>query len=260
MTTAIQVKEHPILFSTPMVEAILEGRKTLTRRVVSEEFTAKIQDYLGGEQDTELAFAYLTPEDFQEEGMPESWYVYCAEYPDDYCRPLGNCRYGKPGDRFWVRETFCKGFISEDGEEPAEGEPVQCFYKAGGNYPEWHYDFKDSTEPPWKPSIHMPRAASRILLEVVSIRIERLQDISEDDALAEGIDFLNVPTGGDDYQDYYRDYSMPYVPEEWPWIAGKPIESFRTLWQSINGPDSWQQNPWVWVVEFKVLEDGSGSK
>jgi hypothetical protein len=98
----------------------------------------------------------------------------------------------------------------------------------------------------WKPSIHMPRWASRITLEVVSVRVERLQDISEEDAMSESIESWEE-RGVDDAQDYYRDY-----------VTGGHVynakDSFRSLWQSINGPGSWEANPWVWVVEFKRIE------
>jgi hypothetical protein len=98
----------------------------------------------------------------------------------------------------------------------------------------------------WRPSIHMPRWASRINLEVVSVRVERLQDISEEDAMSEGIESWEE-RGVDDAQDYYRDY-----------VTGGHVynakDSFRSLWQSINGPGSWEANPWVWVVEFKRIE------
>jgi hypothetical protein len=121
----------------------------------------------------------------------------------------GLCPYGHPGDRLWVRETWRP--VNE----------VHADYAAD-------YNASDlGSLGPWKPSIHMPRWASRITLEIVSVRVERLQDISEGDAIAEGV-------GGD--------------------VTVTPcfsVDRYRELWESINGPGSWEANPWVWVVEFK---------
>jgi hypothetical protein len=178
-----QTKERPILFSGEMVRAILDGRKTQTRRVVKPK-------------------------------------------PDD--SGLWNndkCPYGKPGDRLWVRETF---FV--------DGPRIQ--YRAD------HHGAPKETI--WKPSIFMPRHASRILLEIADVRCERLRDISEADAIAEGVaSFRPVPGDGDPetlYANYMNKGRLSYR---------KAYFSFMTLWQSINGPESWNANPWVWVITFK---------
>ena len=199
------MKERPILFSGQMVRAILEGRKTQTRRIVKPQPT---KDYVT-----------LMPLSGELVGVTK------------HGGPIDNrgwlhCPYGKPGDRLWVRETH------------AWYDPAQTvYYKASET--DWTYL-------PWRPSIHMPRWASRINLEVVSVRVERLQDISEEDAMSEGIESWEE-RGVDDAQDYYRDY-----------VTGGHVynakDSFRSLWQSINGPGSWEANPWVWVVEFKRIE------
>ena len=187
------MKERPILFSGPMVRAILEGRKTQTRRIV------KVR---GG-------LEYIGPKGCEHE--PDSW-----GYPhpcDDGYLTLADgikCPYGKPGDRLWVRETWAPA------EWPPTGPPA--VYRAD----------EGMFASQWKPSIHMPRAVSRITLEVVSVRVERLQDISEEDALAEGITLVERGTS--------------------------PVDQFNKLWESINGPGSWEANPWVWVVEFKRIE------
>ncbi|MBK7337807.1 MAG: hypothetical protein IPJ00_17345 [Saprospirales bacterium] len=183
------MKERPILFSGPMVRAILEGRKTMTRRVVKPQFR----------NSTEERF-------FREE------------------QPTYLCPFGIPSQKLWVRETWL-----DDGETK---DSPQWIYRADNeNYPR-------NEGQNWKSSIFMPRAASRILLEVVSVRVERLQDITEEDAMAEGAELY------DNHDGTFGGYGAPMTYRE----------SFHLLWQSINGPDSWDQNPWVWVVEFRKIE------
>jgi len=163
---------------------------------------------------------------------------------DKFHKPI--CPYGKPGDRLWVRETFqiTSNYHADcrDQKPPFDdGRPIfrdndpaypyweQCHYAATDRCPELISVQTDEIEQRWRPSIHMPRWASRITLEVVSVRVERLQDISEADAAAEGMtcDPFEGPT-------YY--------------------DEFAKLWRTINGPGSWAANPWVWVVEFKRVE------
>jgi len=151
-----------------------------------------------------------------------------GESPKTMC-----CPYGKPGDRLWVRETWSNGWISK----PIKGDKL-C-YRAT---PLAEQGFKNCYR--WRPSIHMPRWASRITLEIVSVRAERLNEISEADAIAEGAEFgfwypnegvFAEPTDEEDEQD--SSFS----------------EGFAFLWESINGPGSWDLNPWVWVIDFKVV-------
>ena len=197
------IKERPILFSAPMVRAILEGRKTVTRRPVKGAGLKWLEDF--------------TP-----------------EYVADPANSL--CPYGKPGDRLWLRETwYCDHFevmrgpyLKPDdldiGEALDDGTLV---YAADGLTP------YEADQPIWKPSIHMPRWACRILLEITDVRVERLQDISRADIRAEG---LQCPPelASDDVSPNYRDW----YPVAW-----------RELWESTGG--DWEANPWVWVVEFK---------
>jgi len=189
------MKDHPILFSGPMVRAICEGRKTMTRRVV--QFN---KPYTWHE-----AWQYVYPH-------PGGGFIFTdAACPDTVISRMAAGRegkipqQGKPGDRLWVRETWAQDL---DGE---------IFYAAD------HLQ-KPSTIDKWRPSIFMPRAVSRIALEINSVRAERLQAISESDAMAEG-----CPT--EDYQ------------------------NFRMLWDSINAKRGygWSQNPWVWVIQFRRL-------
>lgn len=192
------VKERPILFSAPMVRAILYGRKTQTRRIMKD--------------------------------------------------PFNDCPYGKPGDRLWVRETWANVKTEPTWTGAAMCEEGQIVYRAdfGPEPVDWN----------WRPSIHMPRAASRINLEITGIRVERLNDISESDAVAEGIEsFRPVPGDGPGsiYDGYiYKDYTGKNAV---PYFITDPRESFRTLWESINGPGSWGKNPWVWVIDFQDLRN-----
>lgn len=218
------VKERSILFSAPMVRAILAGEKTVTRRKVKKQATL---DCLAAGFET----SFLT--------VP------------------GNadlCPYGKAGDRLWVRETW--GVISHEFDEhgkmvewqpdrPAKAIREMRFgqgyysghviYRADGPA-EWAGDDDGGGEPrsAWKTPIHMPRVASRILLEITDVRVERLQDIDDDQARAEGVMSCerDIDPDGNDYS---------------------PSELYGGLWTMINGPGSWQENPWVWVVEFKRL-------
>ena len=243
------MKERPILFSSPMVRAILDGRKTQTRRVVKPQ-PESVHDgepywHVGGYR----AWQFRGIADLLRIGTNN---------------PLV-CPYGQPGDRLWVRETFqiCSNFHVDcrDDKPPfSDGRPVkrnndpdypvweQCYYAASDKCPELLSPETEEIEARWRPSIHMPRWASRILLEIVSVRVERLQDISEADAKAEGAQFdawVNANTGND-LDDFTLSDSI-----DGPWCHRN---GFANLWQSINGPESWQANPWVWVIEFKRVE------
>ena len=228
------MKERPILFNGPMVRAILEGRKTQTRRVVRP--SKRWPQYTICKPD----------------GMTDAHSVWWHGPEYDRVGVSMDCPFGQPGDRLWVRETWA-GSGNEDGHPiDADGNLVemrdaQIFYRADttpGPYgcdllPDGSHYF-DS----WRPSIHMPRWASRILLEVVSVRVERLQEISYDDAEAEGIEqrwtCLNPGTGS---------YAH----------ANDVHDDFRSLWGSIATPGAtWADNPWVWAVEFKAVEANNG--
>lgn len=196
------MKERPILFSAPMVRAILAGTKTQTRRAMKPQphedrmrlevglYHPTVIDRHGDEQPGEEKFGAWT------EDGEQGWV----------------CPYGQPGDRLWVREAF---------------------QRAGGDSGWWYRatdaaaDLGHSPVSHWRPSIHMPRAASRITLEITGIRVERLQDISDADVAAEGIS-----TG----------------------TADCMVWHYKKLWESINGAGSWDANPLVWVVEFQLLD------
>lgn len=209
------MKERPILFSGPMVRAILDGSKTQTRRVIKPQPDAvEIYQWASGPDAGnyyDVLRCYNPPARFQ--SCASGWSVNC---PGPFKIP------GQPGDRLWIRECC---HISRPLHE---GDTGSVEYRA---------DYAD--EPAegirWRPSIHMPRWASRITLEIVSVRVERLQEISRGDAMAEGCPIPNMASGPD--------------PRHW----------YEELWNSINGSGSWEANPFVWVVEFKRIKPAKTS-
>jgi hypothetical protein len=228
------MKERPILMSGPMVRAILEGRKTQTRRIVKPQPSV---------HDAEP----LVRSDFH---GPARWFDGHRAGSWNGGNPI-LCPYGEPGDRLWVKETFAY----------SEGEVMMTSYErrpVGSKLPMIAYraNMPDLREPPcgkhWKPSIFMRRALSRITLEITGVRVERLQDISEDDAVAEGIG--RHIKHGTEWFDFYP------IDEEFPGSTTVAKDSFQSLWESINGSDSWAENPWVWVIEFKRKVDQESSR
>jgi len=216
------MKERPILFSAPMVRALLDGSKTQTRRIM------KVQP----DEHAAVTVERYYPTVINRHGDDEPGHeIFGAWWADGECGLA--CPYGQPGDRLWVKETHWR-----------DDEDVAILYAADPNDFEIVQRNKIDTGSPrynWKPSIHMPRVASRITLEIVSVRVERLQDISEADAKAEGCDQTGVGTGRFDANGNEQE-------------VGSYSASYYELWQSINGPGSWSANPRVWVVEFKVVK------
>ena len=224
------MKEKPILFNSEMIKVVLEGRKTQTRRVVKNESDKFYVESLNA-RICEIC----------KHGNEFEFGKHCG-----ICRPTKikptykdysefelKCPYGQIGDKLWVRETFThyRGF----GEDVKPDAPI--IYKADkddcGQYPVT-VDGKEclvSQKMPWKPSIFMPKKCCRIWLEIIDIRVERVQDISEIDCIAEGT----------------------RRPEDYPYICY--VDEFELLWDSINAKRgySWASNPWVWVVEFKKV-------
>lgn len=207
--------ERPILFSAPMVRALLDGTKTQTRRVVKPQFAA---DALPCEMPaTDPIGGWVVP------GHSGLWWCDAAANADDARR----CPYGKPSDRLWVREAWARINRTHGIERITTG-VVEYAHRAD-MAPAMAADrlFYGGM---WRPSIHMPRAASRITLEVTGVRVERLQEITRGDAMAEGCPFPNMAAGHD--------------PREW----------YAKLWNDINGPGSWDANPWVWAITFRRVD------
>ncbi|HCI6114421.1 TPA: morphogenetic protein [Klebsiella quasipneumoniae subsp. similipneumoniae] len=201
--------ERGMIFNGEMVRTLLDGRKTQTRRPVKFPVHDK---NLG----CELAGNELAGE------LSAGNYL--------------NSAFGKPGDRIWVRETWADAGASA---------PDLKLYRA--NYPEHVPSIYENVPPAeeirWTPSIHMPRWASRILLEITDVRVERLNAISQEDAQAEGMELTGWrPT-----------YSDPDSGGE----VMTPYDNFAELWESIYGAENWLANPWVWVIEFKRVEGGA---
>ncbi|ABR84785.2 MULTISPECIES: hypothetical protein [Pseudomonas aeruginosa group] len=207
--SAEKPRERPILFNDQMVRAILEGRKTVTRRVVKPQ-----PDFLGSMVDPYTPFKTL----------------------DAGLHARITCPHGQPGDRLWVREAWAAD-AQVDAIAPrdlSQGEPI--WYPADFSVRQTGCSMISKGR--GRPSIHMPRWASRILLEIIAVRVERLQDISEEQALAEGV--RGEPC----------DHARQACADIGCW-GDTAKGAFGFLWESLNGEGSWAANPWVWVVEFK---------
>lgn len=198
------MKERPILFSGAMVRAILDGIKTQTRRIIKRPSQTLIE--FDGENH------------------------YFQNGYGDHPLLITACPYGDIGERLWVRETFYPVYPQDPNYN--DGEPIEYDYKATYNFGRMSDALGIKKQ--WRPSIHMPRLASRITLEITNIRVERLNDISEIDAQSEGCNIECMRPTGDD------NGSAIWGPN-----------GFCALWESINGAGSWALNPWVWVIEFK---------
>lgn len=198
------MKYTPILFSTPMVQAILEGKKTITRRIIKTD--ANVIQW-----------------------MPIVLNGY-GGFCDEHGKPV-KCKYNL-GDVLWVRETFGELYDTCDHDElpgcPQERWSLGYVYKADGYQ---HTPAKQAFFTGFKPSIHMPKEACRLFLKISDIRVERLQDITGEDALNEGVTVKSM----------------------WPTAIGDAYIEFENLWKSINGDGSWDSNPWVWVIEFEQI-------
>lgn len=238
------MRERPIIFNAEMVRAVLDGRKTQTRRIIQSP--AKNMQASG-----QKVIDYREPGDkwygehvFSMRNHSGTWCDYTKE------QFLAKCPFGAVGDRLWVRETWmpdaprdgtwadvefygCKGSPLSMIPERFR-KPEHCIHRAS---------WDGSEMVGWTPSIHMPRWASRITLEITGVRVERSQDITEQDAAAEG-----VPPAGDLLPDYPDTYLTPKGDFATAKVA------FQRLWESIYGEESWQANPWVWVIEFKRVE------
>ncbi|WEJ19329.1 hypothetical protein N0B28_13545 [Pseudomonas sp. SD17-1] len=210
-----QAKERPILFSGPMVRAIVAGRKTVTRREIKPRMRSSDTQF---ELHQQPDGSWRPLHTFDESCMD----AHGTEHPIV-------CPYGQIGDRLWVREAWAQINVAQ-----APGESWVVYREC---------DNRTDYGGPWKPSIHMRRRDSRILLEVIDVRVERLQDISEQQALAEGV---RLYTDHAECGDWYHVEGIETY-------SADPRKSFELLWTGINGAESWPSNPWVWIVEFRRI-------
>ena len=250
------MKERGMIFNGEMVRAILDGRKTQTRRVIAN---------VGHDNCLPLQKRTKTKDGIYTHVMDAHIY--------------GLCPFGKIGDRIFVRETWSdvnldgapavayraddevcdlmenESLLDEDGAFNYQDTRVSKYQFAA-----WHSDLISGIEGNWRPSIHMPRWASRILLEITDVRVERLNAISEEDAQREGVHTevwdqtvvaRNYATRDEFFQFWSED--MPHYVE----MNQLYRSSFRSLWESIYGAENWLANPWVWVIEFKRVEGGT---
>lgn len=187
------MNEKPILFNSEMVNAILSGRKTQTRRIIKLDHERGMVNPVVRGRNGEISS------------------ITCRLAPM-------LCPLGKPGDQLWVREAFAAGLCTES----------TLAYRATHKTEDLEEDWGETIK--WTPSIHMPRWASRINLLITGVRVERLQDISDADASAEGCKISSMQSGE------------------------CLSDMFARLWKSIYGDESWQANPWVWVIEFERME------
>ena len=217
------MKETGLMFKAPLVLAILAGQKTQTRRIVK---------WKGLQKGLNLGFSGLRAGKTGDNWVLESNTPTSSEWR---CTPTP-CPFGKPGDRIYVRETFVQGFKTDPStgdllQWGADGEelPMTTWFRATDGGISWSDDDGWETNVPWKPAIHMPKDLARIWLEITGVRVERLQQITEADAKAEGAVLKNSPAA---HLTSYR-------------------RGFQELWESTGG--DWAANPWVWVIDFKTI-------
>lgn len=241
--SSVCFKERPILFSSSMVQALLDGRKTQTRRIIKPQPN---QCLVCGK-------------------LPINWDKDCLDGGSHESINY-NCPFGNIGEQLWVRETFAFGGAAEkcqpgninlvtqehwlnnnylwyraDGESPCLGETIGEIMAGRGR---------------WRPSIHMPRWASRISLIITGIRVERLQNISAADAIAEGLkaiskDGTSIKYGIPDRDGYPGTDNFGWDWQDWD---SDPVKAYKHLWDTISGSDSWNKNPFVWVIEFRIIK------
>jgi hypothetical protein len=251
-------KQTAASFMPEMVKAILDDRKTMTRRKIKSRHESGL--FAVNRRVTDGQVISINSLDWDERN----------------CEKDITCPYGKPGDLLYVREAHymyghwepvegvkTKGgkqkwkFVQDTKDVLFELTPTKQFRKGR------HH--KDPNTPAWHKRLarFMPKSAARIWLEVTNVRVERLREINPNDACDEGVEYWNIDGDaleGGELQADFKNYTWTEKKEDDPNYEDRyfptfanPVDSFRTLWQSINGPESWEANPWVWVVEFKIL-------
>ncbi|HGE8501493.1 hypothetical protein ACYZFV_01415 [Serratia ureilytica] len=219
------MKERPVIFNGEMVRAILDGRKTQTRRVIKNQ-------RMGDCWSVKPAKSPLYERHSHDWWLPTGTKPYSA---------LPVCPLGQEGDRLWVRETFMD--LTGTGIEATTGKFEGFAYRADTPAGSYGDEVRKEYGLKWTPSLHMPRKACRILLEITAVRVERLNDISQEDAQAEGMELTGwVPSYSNPDNAGFDETLTPY-------------DNFAMLWESIYGEESWGANPWVWVIEFCRVGD-----
>jgi hypothetical protein len=213
-----------------MVRALLDGRKTQTRRIVKPQPPAEAVDagvIMSGSPAANGVWCWLDSRDLLD----------ASQVGDDF-----RCPYGVPGDRLWVKETWGLNDYRYEREPIPKARPADLD-EGGLTFRATEWDTEVRNELRWRPSIHMPRWASRLTLAITDVRVERLHDISEGDAWAEGISIQAPPD-----KDGGRHFGVDGMKIDEKTAA----RAFGSLWSGINGPDNWDANPWVWAVTFQV--------
>ncbi|WP_034949781.1 hypothetical protein [Erwinia oleae] len=220
------MKERPILFSDQRVRALLSGQQTQTRRIMKSQLMGPGQDNHEGCYGIDVINNHLQGNRVM--GMENLSY---------------HCPYGQPGDRLWVRETWRGPIIDANEVSDYERSPTRfknpryCQYRADTSHFVDRADQEDQSG--WQAGIHMPRWASRIDLEIARIRVEKIQDISEDDVMAEG-----VQTDSHFLNNFFTMHNEP--------VSAK--DAYRKQWALQYGGTSWEVNPWVWVIDFTRID------
>ncbi|MEX1841146.1 hypothetical protein KMW40_12045 [Enterobacter cloacae] len=233
------MKERGMIFNGEMVRAILDGRKTQTRRIVN---------WRGLSEGLNLNFSGLKVGEYPKGWVIESETRSSTEW---LCQPTP-CPFGAVGDRIWVRETFQGPLFDFEKMEAYQEDstkfqkPEFCVFKADGTPAPEFFDADENLRCCWRPSIHMPRWASRITLDITNVGVQRLQSISQNDAACEGL--IKLPATGR--------YCLNQGDQYFGGASHDAREVYSWLWESIYGEGSWQANPWVWVIEFKRVEGG----
>lgn len=252
----------PILFNTEMVRALLDGSKSQTRRIVKPRIAEDIEFLSGGPEGEPGESQYLGIkwdrflDDDEKEKGPEQWLAYCSEYPEEGCIPIGT-GYGQPGDLLYVKEAcWMWGRWLEDGKtktghqawrfEADQHDPRTVFDK-----PDWTVKRNGDVGWVYRHARFMPRKNSRLTLRITNIRVERVQEMegqhpTESDALTEGIHSIHHGDGNYFYSAFRNE------PSGKNWC--NPSFAFKELWNSIHGPDAWDRNDWVWVIELEVIK------
>ena len=256
------MKFIPILYSIPMVQALLDDRKFVTRRTKGLEVINK----------NPSLFRYdgVNQSDWCSDDIEIDKSIFWFEHLDNNGKYLEKyepikCPYGNVGNVLWVRETYYAYGKWEKNGKTKTGKQKWVFKDLtfwNKNMPDGGYKYADNPPSNFKkgksivegyykrPSLFMPKAACRIFLQITDIRVERLQGITNEDSLKEGIEIgetVKCPLSGNNLHTYKN-----YVTNEFKWF--NPKLSFNTLWQSINGKESWDANPWVWVIVFERIE------